>query len=303
MLRCCNTFMSTCLGVLVLFLSAPAALSQSEWEGPWAGAGIGWKWLETDIDVTPEDWNVPPPSGFFGNQLTPGAGVPKGGELSPDGFTGGVLVGYNKQFGSIVVGIEADADLTDVEETEIRSSTSIADYDGVNTADLDFAERSETCRNTKDMRGEGSLKARLGYLVSSELMVFATGGVAVANVEHRVDCQSETVFIGANGAGEIARHSSIARGSEDEWEFGWILGLGSELRMNSSWRLRFDYNYVDLQSSTQTVSVNRTTTDEIQLPNTGPSTARYKWDEDYQKIRVGLVYRFGSPALPPPPLK
>ena len=300
---------SACLAAFTLAPAVQAQQSTSEWDGSWGGASIGWKWVDTDFNGTPGEIAEPPATvtqtgaAATANRLSSGTPVSKNGDFTADGFTAGALVGTNRQRGRWVFGVEADVDLVDAEDSEVRTQDSIADYDGNATNEITFARRSETCRNSKDMWLEAGLRGRLGYLATENTMFFVTGGVSTAAVEHEVDCLSTTTFVDDGGGlpSDSFTHTTRARGSDDELEFGWSLGAGAESRVGDGrWRARFDYMYVDLGSSTQTLNISRETTDPL-VPNTGPSTIAYEWDEYYHKIRFSLVRKFGDP--PPPPFK
>ncbi len=296
------------------FLVAGSSLAQAqsapnEWEGPWAGGSIGWKWIDTDYRGNPNEIAEPPATvtqtgaAATANRLSSGTPVSKSGSFTADGFTAGVLAGTNRLSGRWLFGIEADADLTTADGSEVQTQTSIADYDGNATNEITFARRNETCRNSKDMWFEGALRGRVGYLAGPNTLLFATAGVSTAAVEHEVDCQLTTTFVDDGGGvpTDSFTHTTRVTGSDDEFELGWTLGAGIESVISEGrWRSRFDYAYVDLGSSNQSLSVSRQTSDPL-VPNTGPDSISYNWDEHYHKIRVSLVYAFGDRS--PPPLK
>lgn len=303
------SFLAFGLVVLAGFHSGAQAQSQSEWEGNWAGGSIGYKWVDTDYNANPGEIAAPPVTvtqtgaAATANRLTSGTPVAKSGDFTADGFTVGALIGTNRQRGRWIFGVEADADLANAEESETQTLNSIADYDGNATNEITFARRNERCRNAKDMWFEGALRGRVGYLMNQNTMVFVTGGISTAAVEHEVDCLSTTTFVDDGGGvpADSFTHTTRVSGSDDELEFGWTLGVGAEKIIGGGkWRARFDYAYVDLGSSTQTLGITRQTTDPL-VPNTGPGSISYKWDEDYHKIRFSFVRKLGRPA--PPPLK
>ena len=76
------------------------------------------------------------------------------------GYEGSLYGGYNKQFGSVVVGAEADLSLGRLNDR--RTYT-----DNVGTATVKF-----------DQQAAGSVRARIGYAFNN-ILVFATSGIAV----------------------------------------------------------------------------------------------------------------------------
>lgn len=75
---------------------APPPAPISDWAGPYAGVQLGFG--DLDINAT---------------NPTPGANFPAV-NLSDDGFLGGVHAGYNWDRGTLVYGVEADIDFTDI---------------------------------------------------------------------------------------------------------------------------------------------------------------------------------------------
>ena len=103
---------SVCVAAIVSVIAAPAFAGNltppadpyvapppepiSDWAGPYAGVQLGFG--DFDINAT---------------NPTPGANFPAV-NLSDDGFLGGVHAGYNWDRGTLVYGVEADIDFTDI---------------------------------------------------------------------------------------------------------------------------------------------------------------------------------------------
>ena len=288
---------------------ASAQESQYEWDGTWGGGSIGWKWVDTDFQGNPNEIAQPPAIADIdgggvinpANLLSSGTPLSKSGDISMDGITAGGLIGVNRQRGRWVFGLEGAADFANAEDSVTTSLDSVADYDGAATNEIDFINRSETCRNSKDMWFEASLRGRVGILATPGTLLFLTGGLSSAAVEHEVDCLSVSTYFEEGGGvpGEVATNTTRAAGKDDSFEFGWTVGAGAETVLsNGKWRARFDYSYVDLGSNNQTVSISRQTSD-ADLPNNGPGSTTYSWDETYHKVRFSLVRKFGRPAPAP----
>lgn len=83
----------------------------------------------------------------------------------------------------------------------------------------------------------GSLRGRLGYLLSPSTLVYGTGGVALQRVELGANCKvvSGNSFCFGNSHNET--HSST--------RIGWTLGGGVEHKIEGNWGLRLDYRYAD----------------------------------------------------------
>ena len=81
-----------------------------------------------------------------------------GNEIDTDGFVGGGFAGYNYQVGNIVAGVEADVGYS-------------------------WRRRLERRHHSSKSGLEGSLRARLGYVVSPTVLLYATAGGAAKDLE------------------------------------------------------------------------------------------------------------------------
>ena len=188
-------------------------------------------------------------------------------KLDDTGAAVGGQIGYNYQFGAprggIVIGLEADADYTDIGTTNT--------YSGANGYRTD-------ARSGLDYLG--TVRGRLGYAFS-ELMIYGTGGFAYGNVFEK------NVLYGPD--------ASTVRffGSHDSMQTGYTAGGGIELVLptrsflnffhSSAVTVKAEYLYYDLGSST--VLAN-----PVQSSSAGAYTTRYKADGNL--ARVGLNYKF-----------
>ncbi len=283
-------------------LTAVPAFAQGDWDGGWLGITVGWKTLDTDFRDANGSAFAPPATALSSavpaNLTDPGQGVPASGSLSGNGITGGVIVGFNMTAGALVVGLEAAADLTNVDQSETVSASSRVEYDGLLAGQTDYALRDETCTRSKKMTAEASLKGRIGYLATPDLLLYVSGGLAFARTEHDVDCLSTIEFFEVDAQGSQGTHTTRAQGSKSGWETGWTLGGGAEMRIGGAWNMRLDYAYVDLGSTDQIVPISRTSS-VAGLPNNGASSTVYEWSETYHKLRIAVIYTFAAPSPSP----
>ena len=123
--------------------SAPGAAPYvvSPWDGLYVGGNLGYG--ETSFSETI--------SGFGGSASA---------SVHGNGVVGGVQAGYNKQYGTFVLGLETDFDLTSIENTT----------NGLNTKLPWF----------------GTTRTRVGFLVNPAWLIYGTGGVAYGRVEQSV---------------------------------------------------------------------------------------------------------------------
>ena len=113
-----------------------AAFIASPWDGLYIGGNLGYG--ETHFDVT---------ASGFGTLASQHA----------NGVVGGFQVGYNKQYGTFVLGLESDFDLTSIEKTTFGVTTKLPWF--------------------------GTTRGRAGFLLNPALLLYATGGVAYGRAE------------------------------------------------------------------------------------------------------------------------
>jgi outer membrane immunogenic protein len=147
--------------------------------------------------------------------------------LSPRGFEGGGIVGYNWQFGSWVVGADAD----------IQGSYG----SGYLTCALACSNASTTTID-QHLPWFGTVRGRLGYAVGPALF-YATGGAAYGQVK-----ESLTQTAGGTAAGLSFTHGkpgfAVGGGIENKLDIFGMLG--------PNWTTRTEYIYVDLGSVSDT---------------------------------------------------
>jgi outer membrane immunogenic protein len=131
--------------------------------------------------------------GFAGRTKEPGNTV------DTDGVVGGGVAGYNWQTDNFVFGAEGDIG-----------------YNGMTGDDGGTESKSGM---------EGSLRARLGYAVTPEILLYGTAGGAARNlkIEEGGDSDSHTMF-------------------------GWTAGAGADIKITDNVFGRVEYRYTDYGS-------------------------------------------------------
>jgi outer membrane immunogenic protein len=97
----------------------------------------------------------------------------------------------------------------------------------------------------------GSARARVGFAVD-QFLIYGTGGF---------------------GFGDVEVSDPISR--DDQWNLGWVLGIGVEAALNHNWSARVEAFHYDLGSSSYVLA-----------------TGNRKVDVDANVIRAGVNYRF-----------
>ncbi|MEG6510159.1 outer membrane beta-barrel protein [Methyloligella sp. 2.7D] len=131
-------------------------------------------------------------------------------DISGGGVLGGIQGGNNWQMGRIVVGVEGDIIFQSTEGSGNFNNGRFKAKSSVGT--------------------QGDLRARLGVKLIPQVLVFGTFGGAIADSDLKIK-------------GPVS-------GSSDGTLFGWSIGGGAEVALNSDWSARFDYQFTDFGSET-----------------------------------------------------
>ena len=206
---------------------APVMAPADSWTGFYVGAELGAKWANSTWTATSLLDAVPP-----GVVKTIDASSPRDYNLSGGRF--GVNAGYNVQDKMWVYGIEADIAWTDVTSTQ-------GGFPGLLFNTLSPGPGADL--TSVRMRWDASVRGRLGFLVTPELLLYATGGVAWQNIETAGTCQNSVadplcVFSGPGNAPFLSQTNGVTR-------MGWTIGGGLEWKVYGNWRVRGEYRYSD----------------------------------------------------------
>lgn len=151
-----------------------------DWSGFYGGLNIGYDW------------------GRFS--------LPHGSGGGTNGVIGGGQVGANLQWGSVVGGIEADIQGTDIQARNRR-------FGGT------YALRSY-------IQPLGTVRGRVG-LAYDRILIYATGGLAYGDFEEKL---------------RIGGQHDV----DHAWRAGWTAGGGLEYALDPNWSIKAEYLYADL---------------------------------------------------------
>ena len=172
---------------------APAVFN---WTGGYVGGQVGYLWGD-------------------GN-FTSDAGI---ADVGPDGWLGGIYVGYNYQMANnVVLGVDADFAWTGADD----SSTA-------------FVGLAPVGRLDTELQWEGAVRARLGYAID-RFLPYVAGGVAFGHME-----------------GSAYDGSGVYQGSDSDTGVGWTIGAGVEYAFTDNVLFRTEYRYTDFGDFSGTV--------------------------------------------------
>jgi len=202
---------SLALGAVVAFAAgaAFAGEGQTGWTGFYLGVYAGGAQSSDSIGVAVDGDNI----GAID-------------DIAGSGATFGGLVGYSRQVGRVVVGVEADFGGTDV--------------DGDATGQIMRLPVDASL----DYMWTASVRARAGVLATDNLLIYGTAGVAGAYLDGGVD----------GPFGELS--DAAAR-------WGWVVGGGMEFAATEHVRLRVEYLHADLGESSYSIEGAKATTKSV----------------------------------------
>jgi outer membrane immunogenic protein len=247
-------------------ITAPAM----SWTGFYVGGNFGYGWSDPTATFAPN----PAPSGGGLVGLI-GAGAPVSFDMS--GAVGGIQLGYNWQVNQHwLVGVETDFDFSGLR----------GDGSSQNNTSINFPFSSTANENIDWF---GTVRARLGFLPTNNLLVYGTGGYAHGSVKQNVTYVNNGGNTVADQDGNCAvGPGACYTGSSSRLANGWAAGGGLEYAFAEHWSVRAEYLYIDLGDNTLTESVPSSNTPGIPA---SAITAHYT-ATTLQTIRGGLNYRF-----------
>jgi outer membrane immunogenic protein len=130
----------------------------------------------------------------------------------------------------------------------------------------------------------GTLRARLGYLITDQVLLYGTGGLAYGGVK-----VSGSTNVSVASSGVLPFIPSTTPFSASKTKVGFSVGGGIEGKLIANWTWKLEYLYVDLghlDTSTPFAVIN---TDPDFTPATGTITTHTHITDNV--VRVGLNYQ------------
>jgi outer membrane immunogenic protein len=267
---------------------APVVFS---WTGFYVGGNLGYSWGRANTDFTETT------SATIVTQIFRTAGpnlistttvtvppVTAGGSsrTNLNGVIGGGQMGYNWQSGSMVYGFEADLQATGERGGDTICITAGCPVGGI------FGSEDYKLKWLATFRG------RVGVAVAPKWLLYATGGLALGEVE--------STFSGGLSGGPIATLSS------NTTRAGFAVGGGVEGALDNNWSAKLEALYVDLGGFDTAFAgvTNTTVTNALNTPQQGfntlttttaTTTGGFHTHVTDFIVRLGLNYRFGGPVV------
>lgn len=245
------------------------ATSVWNWTGFYAGANAGYTWSGSNGISTSsvETFSAPTWNTENDASVALATGVNR---AKSNGFIGGAQLGYNWQTGNWVYGVETD--IQGIASGSGSSSRSGALVPVGFPAELIVS----TVTAAKSIDYLGTVRARVGTLVSPAILAYATAGLAYGGVS------AGTFIMQTNQPFPPAFFSS---GQVSDTRLGWTAGVGAEWMFLQRWSVKAEYLHYDLGRVTYADS-------PLIFPVSGPvlysnsprSTAKFNGD----LVRLGV---------------
>lgn len=202
------------LAAAIVACTAIPAAAQSQWTGFYLGANAGYGWNSASVTTRPAYSD----SGYFNPSSIAAITAAGDGSLKFNGFSAGLLAGYNFQHANFVFGGEFDfnSEHADASRTSSRAYPCCA-YSSFTLTQTAGTDRVMT------------LRGRAGY-AHGRWLVYGTAGIARANIKY-----GETFTDTYDNARESAGQS--------ENKTGWVVGAGYEMALRGKWSFSAEFRH------------------------------------------------------------
>jgi outer membrane immunogenic protein len=231
-----------------------AAVPVFTWTGFYVGVNAGYGWHESN------DNSIFVPAGTFVTAPL-ASGTVTFADDSGDGFVGGGQIGYNYQFGSFVVGVEADLQWAD-----------LGGNNGTAFIPAGFPLGFVPAGTAGGIDWFGTVRARAG-VAFGQALVYATGGFAYGGAD---DDNNSFGFV-----------------NDDDVRTGWTLGAGVEYAFTNNLTLGLEGLWVNLEGDNNGTFIGTETVAGTTTPVfvTGRDNDE---DNEFFVARAKLNFKFGS---------
>lgn len=255
----------------------PAPVLAYSWTGCYVGGNAGWIEGNDRYDLS-IDGSYLLPVNFFSDPRNSGP-LAHSYSAHPNRATAGVQAGCNYQTGKLVIGGEADFNWSGLRDSISAAYGSTTIFNGAVVA-----PRTEVITGKYDWYS--TIRGRIGAtVISPAFLLYATGGVAIADIQSTTNIAFAPVFQTLGFSTPI--------GSTSTTRVGWTAGFGGEYAFSGNWSVKAEYLHLDFG----TVSY----LSPCIQGQPGCSAPAGAWRTNFlavaETVRVGINYRFGGPVV------
>ena len=284
------------LSTLLAFRSPALAVTRAPapppsvdgWTGFYLGGNLGYGWADPRVDTTGNAMTVSP---IGGRQFSNSIAFAGSHTAELNGFVGGSQVGYNYQISPRwLVGFETDIQSSAERGTDIFTDAFSAPFcvaitgPPIHCTTAPFNGTATTDYQAK-IQWFGTIRGRLGALVTDRVLVYGTGGLAYG----RVKVAGSTNVDGLLQVGSILTPGTSAFAAE-RTNVGFAVGGGIEGKIFANWTWKLEYLHLDLGSLDSVTTFPPIVVRGGVTPAVGTMTTHTEFTDDI--VRVGLNYKF-----------
>jgi outer membrane immunogenic protein len=287
-------------------LKAPPVPSAPTWTGFYAGLNVGYAWGDPRTDIAA--------NGSVASLVFAGfPGFPSNFAFTdsdharPSGLIGGGQIGFNYQLNRRwLVGVEAD-----LQAASQSGSNAFSDqFSTPVCVDIRLTGfPPSACRGTAPLiataatkyeakiDGFGTLRGRAGYLITDQVLIYGTGGLAYGRVEINGNASVPVAAITGGPTDFVQSAGTFAAARNN---LGYSIGGGIEGKifpwLPANWSWKAEYLYLDLGSLDTGTSFSGVFPGGRIIPIwaafTSPVALHTRFVDNI--VRVGLNYKFGN---------
>ncbi len=235
------------------------------WSGFYVGDHVGYGWAN---------------SSTFSYDAANGANPDKRG-LNSSGLVSGLQVGYNLRLSTnVVAGVEVDASIAGINGHRYVNNAA-------NTQTMSF-ERTRTS-------GIATARLRLGYLLRDNLLLYATGGLAIRNLT-----SWRTQYATGQALGVAPPFSTFPVSTSKWWSapLGWTLGAGVEYAFDPRWTVKAEALYMGWPGDTNVDFLQQASLFSYNPNGPTKNVIRKTTYGGTVLALIGVNYQFGGGAAP-----
>jgi outer membrane immunogenic protein len=199
-------------------------------------------------------------------------------------YTWGAFAGYRMQFGTFVGGVEADVNFKKGEHSATQLTSTCLNFV------VFFCElfRNDLKQGSVRQTWDASLRARGGFLITPDTLLYVTGGVAFGEVKGSFHYLGTLVLCcDASDNTFPSGDSASASGRFSEIRTGWTAGAGVETEVWRGVKVRAEYRYTDFGDFSVNLPVISVCTGLVGC-NTPSNNVRIDLENSFHAVRFGV---------------
>lgn len=243
------------------------------WTGFYVGGELGEKWSNTTWTTTALIQSPNPGQAVDASSPT---------FFDPAGTRAGGYVGYNWQLApQWVTGIEGDIAWADKTATTagIPGCALPVANSCIGTSGAFASPGPGRDSSSVTLGWDASLRARLGFLVTPQVLLYGTGGVAWQQLKDSATCRHTN----ADPLCFEAAGSPFATATNSTVRTGWTVGGGAEAVVYGNWLVRGEYRFADF--GTWSNALNLSVPGAINIVQLNLKAVTHT-------VSIGLAYKF-----------